>query len=655
MNCEKCGNPLVEENGIMVCKNCNTNANNTDEVVVSETQVVEISPVVEAGENVTTTAEVVVASAEDIVVKTESENNSVSDTAPVVESPVSDVNVEPVVESTITTETNAEVTGVDSSTNVETNTDVPVVDNNLSASEEVAITNEVSASIDNGVNPQVPQSESQLVDNSATAELPKETKKGGKKGLIIGIVIVLVVVACVLGVGFFFYNKATDTKSIVTSTINKVLATYKETTTEVSKPSKVSFDYSAKVVSEDKDNILAKILNNLALSGDSSIDLNNKLANINMSINYADAPMVNASIYVQDNKAYGYLNGLLDKYLDLGVTEEEINELFETDDKANGSVYKVADTILKTVNNSIGEDEYTQEIVDYTLNGKSTKAVKHSLKINKERFVKLTLDVLNAFNNEDGIKALDEIDAFDVSMYDDLAYGTDALPTDAVPTTESCLKEAIELYSNYDYEKEDNVTIDVEFYTGLISGDFLKVSFKSNVSKYDEWDEKRYNEVTTINISKTTDSTFTYNYKTEDEEYESTSEYSGNLKVDESNNTFVFDISIDSSDSTSSKESSSSTLITVSGGNNKIDIKAYVEDGEETIELTVGLKVENIEKIEKKDIQNAVLMSEMSEDDQAKLTQNLEGNVAFKAFSDDLTKLISSIFGSFSLDTTFIN
>lgn len=647
MNCEKCGNPLVEENGIMVCKNCSANTNNTDEVVVSETPVVEVAqtPVVEVPSETNIEQTVSTESTPEVVVS-DVNNEASAEVTPAVDIPEVSVpmdNANVAVVSEPVAEVNLEV----EAPSVAPAADNAVVDSTVTT-DVTAITNEVSASIDNANVDVTPQTEVPLVDNGvSTADLPPE-KKGGKKGLIIGIVVALVLIAAVVGVGFFFYGKATDSKAIVNGVITKVLTSYKNTTSEVTKPSKVSFDYSAKVVTDEKDSVIGKIISNLAVSGDTSIDINNKVANINFNFKYADAPMLNASMYVQDNKAYLGLNELFDKYMDLGVTEDEINEMFEVDKKADGSVYKVIDTALKTINNSIKEEEYTQEVVDYTLNGDNTKAVKHVLKINKERYVKLMLDVLNAFNNEEGIKALDELDVYGVHAYDDLDYGV--LPDEtAVATTEDKLKEQIDFYTNYDYEKENHNTIDVEFYTGLISGDFLKLSFKSTVSEYDSWEEKRFSEVTTMNISKTTDSTWTYDLKIEDEEYEEVTEYSGNLKFDEVSKTFVFDVRFDlessSTNTTTTDEKEDTALITISGGQNKLDFKVYIESDGESFEITLGFKVEDLEKLDKKDVKDAVLMAELSEADQLKIEQGLEGNVAFKAFSDDITLFISQLFG----------
>lgn len=647
MNCEKCGNPLVEENGIMVCKNCSANTNNTDEVVVSETPVVEVAqtPVVEVPSETNIEQAVSTESTPEVVVS-DVNNEASAEVTPVVDIPEVSVpmdNANVAVASEPVAEVNLEV----EAPSVAPAADNAVVDSTVTT-DVTAITNEVSASIDNANVDVTPQTEVPLVENGvSTADLPPE-KKGGKKGLIIGIVIALVLIAAVVGVGFFFYGKATDSKAIVNGVITKVLTSYKNTTSEVTKPSKVSFDYFAKVVTDEKDSVIAKIISNLAVSGDTSIDINNKVANVNLNFKYADAPMLNASMYFQDNKAYLGLNELFDKYMDLGITEDEINEMFEVDKKADGSVYKVIDTALKTINNSIKEEEYTQEVVDYTLNGDNTKAVKHVLKINKERYVKLMLDVLNAFNNEEGIKALDELDVYGVHAYDDLDYGV--LPDEtAVATTEDKLKEEIDFYTNYDYEKENHNTIDVEFYTGLISGDFLKLSFKSTVSEYDSWEEKRFNEVTTMNFSKTTDSTWTYDLKIEDEEYEEVTEYSGNFKFDEVSKTFVFDVRFDlessSTNTTTADETEDTALITISGGQNKLDFKVYIESDGESFEITLGFKVEDLEKLDKKDVKDTVLMAELSEADQLKIEQGLEGNVAFKAFSEDVTLFVSELLG----------
>lgn len=649
MNCEKCGSPLVEENGTMVCKSC---AGLVDVNVVPETPVVEVAetPVVDTPVVETPVVEVT----ETPVVEVAPEVNVVEPVVEVApETPV--VESAPVVEAPVTPEVDVVATEVVSEGVM------PEVTNE-------AVTNDVAAAVDNAVS-----ADAGLVDNAVTEvkcakcgnmmkstdpscphcammggdNAPVVEPKKGKGKLIAIIAVVLVLIVGALAGGYFYFNsKATDSKAIISQMLNQVMSKYKTTSTELTTATKVGFEYNAKVVSAES-NAITKLITNLGLSGTVAVDMKNQRADMSFNVKYADAPMVNAGVVAQDNKVYLGLGDLYDKYLDLEIDEEEYKSIFEsTKVEEDKGTYLILDTLKKTIETSIKENEYTHENTTYDMGGKKVKAVKHTLKISKERYIQLFIDFLTKMDTKEGAQALVDAGILEPQIDYDAYY--EAMDRgeelDDYPTQDPkiALKELIEEFKNYNFEEEVATDMVVNYYISFFGGELLKVDADINVTEYDYWEEKNITTVNHLSLAQAGENKYSFDYSTTTGDDKT--EYKGTYVYEPSNKVTTITLN-----NVPTEADETNTTVTLTMNNSSIKIKVLATHGtSDSAEINLNFTVEDLTEVAKKDVSNAVTMSTLSDTDMMNITSKLENNVAFTAFSTDLTAVISELLGGFT-------
>ena len=189
------------------------------------------------------------------------------------------------------------------------------------------------------------------------------------RGLVIVIVLFLVVLLVVGGIFYYKLKYSKNSIQLLFDTVYNYLDSYIENNDYDSLTG--TFSMQMKFQSTDETEIF-NIFNKLDFSGNYGVDYNKNIMSLDFSSNYDDKDLIDMSIYTEYGRAYIYLNGLYDKYIDTSV--DDYSALFER----NLDDYKtVINRIRRTMNESLKDDYFTVEKVT----------------VDSEKLTKTTLDL----------------------------------------------------------------------------------------------------------------------------------------------------------------------------------------------------------------------------------------------------------------------
>jgi len=206
----------------------------------------------------------------------------------------------------------------------------------------------------------------------------KKTKK--KKMMIIILVIIAIVLSLLAGIIFYFYNM-TSPKKIFTTIVDKI------SFNDIS-INNVRSELSLSLNTETNDEI-ANLINNLKLNMTSHISNNNYYVKLNPT--YKNQNLIDADIYLDNNRTYLYLNEIYDKYIDIGTSSVEINdEEFE-----ELEIY--LSELKKEIKNILNSKYLSRETEKIEINGKEKKYLKAIFELNESNSKEF---MTNLKNNE---------------------------------------------------------------------------------------------------------------------------------------------------------------------------------------------------------------------------------------------------------------
>ena len=189
------------------------------------------------------------------------------------------------------------------------------------------------------------------------------------RGLVIVIVLFLVVLLVVGGIFYYKLKYSKNSIQLLFDAVYDYLEIYIENGDYDSLTG--TFSMQMKFQSTDETEIF-NIFNKLDFSGNYGVDYNKNIMSLDFSSNYDDKDLIDMSIYTEYGRAYIYLNGLYDKYIDTSV--DDYSALFER----NLDDYKtVINRIRRTMNESLKDDYFTVEKVT----------------VDSEKLTKTTLDL----------------------------------------------------------------------------------------------------------------------------------------------------------------------------------------------------------------------------------------------------------------------
>ena len=296
--------------------------------------------------------------------------------------------------------------------------------------------------------------------------------KGKKvKGLIAALIFIIAIVGIAGGLLVYF----TLPRQIFTTSLDKIVKPvlkgleYESYLTD--------FEFNSEIQSENAGsefNEIANIFNNISISGKMGVDVNNKLALMELDSNFNDKELISANMYLQDAKAYIYLEELFDKYISADV--EDYEEIFNVTD-ANEDLKEIINDVTKAFKKSLKNEYFTKE--------KENGFTKNTLVLDHKNTSEIVINVLELLKkNEKFISSITEIANIERQ---DVLDG---------------IEEALDQLKSITEYKDDNI-IKISIYTKGLFGTLSKFSIDSEElsiyvnkdSKYDySYKIVQYNE-----------------------------------------------------------------------------------------------------------------------------------------------------------------
>lgn len=390
---------------------------------------------------------------------------------------------------------------------------ISVSDNNQVMSNSTPIQNDVGISVNPSYNVGLKEEENIQV-------------KGKSKTPIIIASVLVVVILAVAGVCSFMF--ISSPKKIFVNVIDKsssFLSSVLDSRMYTSDTVGVDFDLKTtnKIVDEDMGPIF-NIIKNISLNGKSQIDYKNKKILMNLDSKYSNSDLINAGLYITDEKLYFDLKDLYDKKISVDV--DGVNELFKINEYSN-DIFTAVDEVKNVLRNSLKDEYFIKENVKMNVNGKETSVDKTILLLNYINLKALLNDVLNdlkvndkflnSFINlmkldDEEITKQDVIDEID-DMLEDINSGTDSGESEIriILYTKGLSKDfvgfaiendvpyynfnfsiindkeniyTVKINNNYE-EQEAVIKVDGDVYTLVLDQDDAKIEFGLNFKTFD--------------------------------------------------------------------------------------------------------------------------------------------------------------------------
>lgn len=227
-----------------------------------------------------------------------------------------------------------------------------------------------------------------------------------KKLLFILIPVIIVVVVLLAGIVFLSINGSAE--KIFKTSVSKVFRMI-ETTEEEYSTVKGTMNLTANIESDDENvQALNTMLGGAAVEINMEADTANMIVNEKLNVKYNNESLLNASILLQDEKGYVYLPDWLDKYIQLPEEYMEYSELTEYNEKIDTlDQDALMEAIEEELIVAISKQELVQEKTTLVLNGQETKVTASTLSLNGSELLTFTKDfTTNLKENEKFQKGL---------------------------------------------------------------------------------------------------------------------------------------------------------------------------------------------------------------------------------------------------------
>ena len=273
------------------------------------------------------------------------------------------------------------------------------------------------------------------------------------KGLII--IIVIFILLIILGMGYFFLSKPKNmlllsvqkyiSDSNVGKNINSISSTYN-----------LSFEIKS---NKEEMNKIFDIYNNLKLSGLYEIDLNKKIANIEIGSTYKDKTLLNGSMYLEDNNYYFLLEGIYDNYIKYPNNKLTNNNVSNDVDKKD--ITNVINGFKNSIKHSIKDEYLTKNKEKVTINNKEYNLNKITLTIDKNNFKPIMKDIFTYLKNDKNF-----VNSINNNSKEDIITKID------------------DILNNLDKLNEEDILIEIKinFYIKNFTNELLKLEIKNNMS-----------------------------------------------------------------------------------------------------------------------------------------------------------------------------
>lgn len=439
-----------------------------------------------------------------------------------------------------------------------------------------------------------------------------------KKLLFILIPIIVVLLILIAGVVFLKLNSTPE--KIFENSIGVVFEML-ETDEEQATTMKGTMNLTANVESDSEEmQQINTMLEGASIGLDMEVDTNNMIVNENIKVIYDNENLINATLLLQDQKGYIYLPDWLDKYLELTEDYLEYSDLTEySKNIATLDQDKLMKAIKEELITAILNQELSQEKTTLILDGQETKVTASTLSLKDEQITTFYNDFFGNLNKNENFQiALGE-------YKDDVQEAIDEILLEIEDAEDIGLE--LTIYTKGFLNKFVGISGKaIDYYSEETTGLNL---FKHNDGKYEfvaysEYDEER-EDVLNITIENKKESktkgTTTVTAKADEVEYVIVYNY------EKQGNQTTFEASTDIEDA----KIIISGTVTENGNNYKGNL-IFTVDQEEfgKINLNCDYDYTYGVEVQKKDVQNAVLIDELSEEDQNEFMTNLQNSTLYQ-------------------------
>lgn len=439
-----------------------------------------------------------------------------------------------------------------------------------------------------------------------------------KKLLFILIPIILVVLILIAGVVCLKLNS--NPKKIFKNSISAAFKIF-ESSEEQYTTMKCIMKLTANVESDNEEmQAVNTMLGGSSIGLNMEADTTNMIVNENLNITYNNESLLNAMILLQDEKGYVCLPDWLDKYLELSENELEYSEIVEYSEKmATVDQNKLIEAIKEEVIAEILSQELVQENTTLVLDGQETKVTASTLSLKDAQLSTFVSDFLNNLNKNEKFQAAlgsykEDIQEIINEMLQNMGVAEDEEFIFTI-YTKGFLNEFVGVSAKLiDTSYEETVGLNI------LKHNNGKYEFVA----YDEYDGEREEALKLVIEDKKESKnkgTATITILADDEEFIIVCNY----EMQRNQTTFEASFEIEG------VKVIVSGNVVESGKNYKGNLTLAVEQEEFgkinvncAYDFTYGVEVQKV------DTQNAVLIDELSEEDQTELMTNLQNSPLYQ-------------------------
>ena len=411
-------------------------------------------------------------------------------------------------------------------------------------------------------NTQIPQATAVNSPNTTGFE---DVQKKSKLGIIIAVILVLL-----LGVGGYFGYKMFFATSPYENAITSAFKLLKDNKLD----SSIKVDTSIKFDGKTED---VKFLNDYALNYSVFADAKDSSSLIKLDLLEKGASLIDATLYLKDNKAYIQSKKLTDKtyYLD---------DFMPSDATINmDDIYYLADTFERALKDALKDEKATKSDTTLSINGNSIDVKEHLYTINDSNIKRVKTNIINVvLNDQKALEILAKIGGEELSE----------------------LKKNLEDSKN---EDEASETIKVSVYTKGLLNTFAGFNLEDEDGTTIKYVVNGDDESLVISLDKDNRLSIVGNKESAD------------IKLVTSGQEFI------------------TGKVTV-----KDDVTAIVINMQDSLTITITMKVEKNASVEAPNTANAIKFEEMTEEDMSAISTK-----ASETFENsELYTILESLFGS---------
>lgn len=277
-------------------------------------------------------------------------------------------------------------------------------------------------------------------------------KRKNNKGIIIIIIFILLII---LGIGFYFLSKPKNMLLLSVQKYISDLGTSKDINS-ISSNYNLSFEMNS---SNEEMNGLFNIYNNLKISGLYELDLNKKIANIEVGSTYKDKTLLNGSMYLEDDNYYILLEGIYDNYIKYSndtLTNNSVNNDIDKKDINN-----IINGFKNSIKHSIKDEYLTKNKEKININNKEYNTNKITLTVDNKNFKTIMKDIFTYLKNDKNfINSINNNSKENIdTKIEDILNNLDKLNEEDIP-----------------------IEIKIDFYLKRFTNELVKLEIKNNIS-----------------------------------------------------------------------------------------------------------------------------------------------------------------------------